>query len=103
MEVIEEVTSVENIIPDDRSLINTSNVINDDRFVIVGLDFWIPIVPEEIKPEEDDCYTSREAIREIYYTYAHAIDFDVRKNTEKKEWFWYCEVEIPFVYQAMSF
>ncbi|KAL4587178.1 hypothetical protein LXL04_000045 [Taraxacum kok-saghyz] len=52
---------------------DTDNEINDDHIVIAGQDFWIPTVPEDIKPKEDGCYTSREAIEEIYYTYAHVL------------------------------
>ncbi|KAL4584310.1 hypothetical protein LXL04_008906 [Taraxacum kok-saghyz] len=56
---------------------DTDNEINDDHIVIAGQDFWIPTVPEDINPKEDGCYTSREAIEEIYYTYAHVIYYNI--------------------------
>ncbi|KAL4553993.1 hypothetical protein LXL04_039891 [Taraxacum kok-saghyz] len=68
-------------VTDDSPLKDTCN---DHHLVIAGQDFWIPTVPEKIKPEEKACYPSREAIEELYYTYARAAGFDVRKNTEKK-------------------
>ncbi|KAL4582906.1 hypothetical protein LXL04_007467 [Taraxacum kok-saghyz] len=49
MEVIEEETLLENISHDKSPLIDTCN---DHHLVIAGQDFWIPNVPEQIKPEE---------------------------------------------------
>ncbi|KAL4557092.1 hypothetical protein LXL04_035262 [Taraxacum kok-saghyz] len=42
--------------------------VDDHHLLIVGHDFWIPTVPEEIKPKEEAYCPSKEAIEEIYYT-----------------------------------
>ncbi|KAL4592695.1 hypothetical protein LXL04_005698 [Taraxacum kok-saghyz] len=44
------------------------DTVDDHHLVIVGHDFWIPTVPEEMKPKEEAYYPSKEAIEEIYYT-----------------------------------
>ncbi|KAL4558162.1 hypothetical protein LXL04_036360 [Taraxacum kok-saghyz] len=58
-------TSVRFSFPDYSPLKDT---VDDHHLVIVGHDFWIPTVPEEIKPKEEAYYPSKEAIEEKYYT-----------------------------------
>ncbi|KAL4561419.1 hypothetical protein LXL04_033585 [Taraxacum kok-saghyz] len=62
MEVNENRRANADMISNDNPLKDTGN---DQQFVISGQDFLIPTVPEEIKPKEEACYPSREAIEEI--------------------------------------
>ena len=69
--------------------ISISDVTEDDdmaeHIVIGGIDFWIPKIPDEIKPRVKGHYPSKDAIEEMYYKYALEAGFDVRRNTERKK------------------
>ena len=52
--------------------------------VIAGRDFWIPNVSDELRPKVGTQYPSKEAVEEMYYTYAREAGFVVRKNCQRK-------------------
>ncbi|KAL4580057.1 hypothetical protein LXL04_016233 [Taraxacum kok-saghyz] len=68
--------------------ISISDVTEDDdmakHIVIDGIDFWIPKVPDELKPRVPAHYPSKDAIEEMYYKYALEVGLNFRRNTERK-------------------
>ncbi|XP_023732794.1 protein FAR1-RELATED SEQUENCE 5 [Lactuca sativa] len=57
----------------------------DQYLVIAGKSYWIPYVPNDLKPIINHKYPSDDAIEDMYRRYAYAASFDVRKSTNKKK------------------
>nr|KAJ0192816.1 hypothetical protein LSAT_V11C800396140 [Lactuca sativa] len=57
---------------------------NHQHVTINGKQYWIPKVPDEVKPKLKGHYRSYEDITNMYYKYALAAGFDVRKTTNRK-------------------
>ncbi|XP_023755613.1 protein FAR1-RELATED SEQUENCE 5-like [Lactuca sativa] len=57
----------------------------DQYLVIAGKSYWIPFVPDDIKPIIKHKYPSDDAIEDMYRRYACATGFDVRNATNKKK------------------
>ena len=57
---------------------------NHQHVIINGKQYWIPKVPDEVQPKFKGNYKSYEDITYMYYKYALAASFDVRKMTNKK-------------------
>nr|KAJ0205575.1 hypothetical protein LSAT_V11C500278740 [Lactuca sativa] len=57
---------------------------NHQHVITNGKQYWIPKVPNEVKPKLKGHYKSYEDITDMYYKYALAASFDVRKTTNRK-------------------
>nr|KAJ0201508.1 hypothetical protein LSAT_V11C600321030 [Lactuca sativa] len=57
---------------------------NHQHVIINGKQYWIPKVPDKVKPELKGHYKSYEDIIDMYYKYALAAGFNVRKTTNRK-------------------
>ncbi|XP_023771134.1 protein FAR1-RELATED SEQUENCE 5-like [Lactuca sativa] len=57
---------------------------NHQHVIINGKQYWIPKAPDEVKPKLKGHYRSYEDITDMYYKYALAASFDVRKTTNGK-------------------
>ncbi|XP_042752267.1 protein FAR1-RELATED SEQUENCE 5-like [Lactuca sativa] len=57
----------------------------DQHLVIAGKSYWIPAVPDDVKPIINHKYPSDDAIEDMYRRFACATGFDVRKSTNKKK------------------
>nr|KAJ0200636.1 hypothetical protein LSAT_V11C600321050 [Lactuca sativa] len=57
---------------------------NHQHVIINGKQYWIPKVPDEVKPELKGHYKSYEDIIDMHYKYALAAGSNVRKTTNRK-------------------